>query len=198
MPYSRQLVDEIPGVNIDRSRSVRASASTLHAGSHDLKLEITVQLQCEVDLAPDRRTPVSVRVVGLRLDIVEHNGFTAPRGDVLDPEWDFVPSLIQLFNANLPLFPHLRVAELHANLRLLQHAVKIEPGVSRLPTMGGRLQYQWGCPRRSFRELPRELVQFQCIGVDPNTLEFSGTLIVVITGAPSLRLFLIHRTQLGL
>ena len=157
-------------------RSVGISSATSCFGGRNGKLEISLQIQCEVDLEPDL-TPSSVRVAGLRLGMVESNGYDGLSNDILNEQIrEYIPWAIKLFHICLPVFPHLRVAELHANLHLIQLAVRICPELSNLPSLGGRLRYVWGCPRRSVAKLLDDHHQYQCIGVDPTTLALSGAL----------------------
>lgn len=146
MPWSHHLVSE---VSFERSQ--------LHA---------SLSLQCSQDLQANG-TITSPRVVGLKL----HLNW---RGPPIDEDLEFVPRLIDVFHSKLPAFPHLRVAELRAPLSPLRHAVKVVPQISNLPTLRGRLLYRWGCLRDEFAA-PLENTTAQLIGVDPVTLEPSGT-----------------------
>lgn len=154
------LIDEFPTLRYDRVRSVRSWARLV-----DLKLIIFLDLQCSTDFGPDGRV-TSLRVIGLCLSLRNMG-----RSPVDQPQ--FLAWLIKTFHSKLAEFPHLRVAEINSDLRLLQWATEAAPDISQLPTLaGGQLTYRWGCPKEDFKSVASE--GCVTVGVDPVTLEPSG------------------------
>lgn len=154
------LIDEFPTLRYDRVRSVRSWARLA-----DLTPLIFLDLQCSTDLGPDGRV-TSLRVIGLCLSL--RNVGRSPKDQ---PQ--FLAWLIKTFHSKLAEFPHLRVAEINSDLRLLQWATEAAPDISQLPTLaGGQLTYRWGCPKEDFKSVASE--GCVTVGVDPVTLEPSG------------------------
>lgn len=159
------LADEVATIAIDRSRSVRAVSYF-----NDSDLAIYLNLQCETHLRPNGAL-AAVHVVGLLLQLWVPSSPTESQDR--DHRHVIISRLIKYFHDKLSTFPHLRVVELCAPLIVLQHAVEVAPEISQLPTLGGRLLYQWACPQTDFKDT--QSPKYDAIGVDPVTLEPTGT-----------------------
>lgn len=162
------LIDEVPGITVDRSHSVRSSVSFDDSG-----LLIFLDLHCEAEVLPDGAL-AALRVVGLVLEFRSGSSRPHPR----DKQLQLVPRVISFLHSALPSFVHLRVVELRAPLVLLRHAVRVSAEVSRLPGLGGESLYRWACPRKDFESA--RSAGCESVGVDPVTLEPTGACVYLL------------------